>query len=118
MVGAPGVAIGHNGFAAWGVTAGLTDNSDFFVETLGLDGRSVRQPDGTFVPCEVVKEVIPVKGQPSVVEEVLCSPRGPILTPVIPNMPLALSLSAIWLEARPLVGFYGAPIRDLKSTVS
>ena len=58
LAGAPGFPIGHNGFAAWGVTAGLTDNSDFFVETLGPDGRSVRQPDGTFLPCEVVTEVI------------------------------------------------------------
>ncbi len=109
LAGAPGVAIGHNGFAAWGVTAGLTDNSDFFVETLGPEGKSVRQPDGSFVACEVVKEVIPVKGAPDAVEEVLVTPRGPILTPVIPNMPLALSLSAIWLDARPLVGFFGAP---------
>ena len=35
--------IGHNGFAAWGVTAGLTDNTDLFVETLGPDGKSVRE---------------------------------------------------------------------------
>ncbi len=101
LVGTPGIAIGHNGFCAWGVTAGLTDNSDFFVESLG--------PNGTTTPCEVVKEVIPVKGQPDVVEEVQITPRGPILTPVLPDIPLALSLSAIWLEARPVDAFFGAP---------
>ncbi len=109
LAGAPGFPIGHNGFAAWGVTAGLTDNSDFFVETLGPDGRSVRQPDGTFAPCVMVREVISVKGQPDVVEDVLITPRGPVLTPVIPNLPLALSLSAIWLDPRPVVGFLHTP---------
>jgi penicillin amidase len=109
LAGTPGIAIGHNGFCAWGVTAGLTDNSDFFLETLGPDGKSYRQADGTFAPCEVVKEVIRVKDQPDAVEEVHITPRGPILTPVLPDLPLAMSLSAIWLEARPLRGFFGAP---------
>lgn len=109
LAGTPGIAIGHNGFCAWGVTAGLTDNSDFFVETLGPDGKSYRTPDGTFAPCEVIREVIPVKGQPDAAEEVLVTPRGPILTPVLPDLPLALSLSAIWLDARPVDAFFGAP---------
>ncbi|AMV23701.1 Penicillin acylase 2 precursor [Gemmata sp. SH-PL17] len=109
LAGAPGFAIGHNGFAAWGVTAGLTDNSDLFLETLGPDGRSVRQADGAFVACDVVKEIIRVKGAADVVEDVLVTPRGPVLTPILPNVNLAISLSAIWLEPRPLVGFLHAP---------
>jgi penicillin amidase len=109
LAGTPGFPIGHNGFAAWGVTAGLTDNSDFFIETLGPDGRSVRESDGTFAPCEVVKEVIAVKGAADVVEEVLVTPRGPVLSGLVPDAPFALSLSAIWLQPRPLVGFFGAP---------
>ncbi len=109
LAGTPGFAIGHNGFAAWGITACLTDNSDLFLETLSPDGRSVRQPDGTFVACEVVTEVIAVKGAPDVTEEVLITPRGPLLTPVVPDVKLAVSLSAVWLEPRPLVGFLDAP---------
>ena len=109
LAGTPGFPIGHNGFAAWGVTAGLTDNSDLFLETLGPDNRSVRQPDGTFAACEVVKEVIRVKGGADVVEEVLLTPRGPVLTPLVPDVKLAVSLSATWLEPRPMIGFLGAP---------
>ncbi|MDB5313118.1 MAG: penicillin acylase family protein [Gemmataceae bacterium] len=82
MVGAPGFAIGHNGFAAWGVTAGLTDNTDLFLETLGPDGTTVREADGTFARCERVREVIRVKGQPDVIEDVLITPRGPVVTPL------------------------------------
>ncbi|MCS6864500.1 MAG: penicillin acylase family protein [Gemmataceae bacterium] len=109
LAGTPGFAIGHNGFCAWGVTAALTDNTDLFIETLSPDGKAYRQADGTFTPCEVVKEVIRVKNAPDVVEEVLLTPRGPILSPLWPDIPLALALAATWLQARPLTGFYGAP---------
>ncbi len=109
LAGTPGFPIGHNGFAAWGVTAGLTDNSDLFLETLGPDNRSVRQPDGVFIACEVRKEVIRVKDASDVTEDVLITPRGPVLTPLVPDVKLAVSLAAIWLEPRPLIGFLHAP---------
>lgn len=87
LVGTPGIAIGHNGFAAWGVTAGLSDNTDLFLETLGPDGGSVREADGSFVPCERLQEVIKVKGRPDVVEDVLVTPRGPVITPLLIDFP-------------------------------
>ncbi len=109
LAGTPGFAIGHNGFAAWGVTAGLTDNTDLFLETLGEDGKSVRDRDGTFVPCELIRETIGVKGQADVVEEVLITPRGPILSPLLKDIPHAVSLRAVWLDPLPIDGFLGCP---------
>ncbi|MBY0514295.1 MAG: penicillin acylase family protein [Gemmataceae bacterium] len=108
LAGAPGFPIGHNGHAAWGVTAGLADNTDFFVETLGPGGASVRQPDGSFAPCEVVREVIRAKKAAGVTEEVLVTPRGPVLTPPLTGVPVALSLRAVWLDPLPLSGFLTA----------
>jgi penicillin amidase len=105
LVGTPGYAIGHNGFAAWGVTAGLTDNTDLFVETLGSDRTSVRAADGSHTACPRVREVIRVKGQADVVEDVLVTPRGPVISSAIENMPLALSLRAVWLDPLPIKGF-------------
>lgn len=107
LAGTPAFAIGHNGFAAWGVTAGLTDNTDLFLETLGPDGRSVRQPDGSFAPCEVRREVIRVRGRADVVEEVLVTPRGPVISPLVPDLPVVVSLRAVWLEPLPVAGFLG-----------
>jgi penicillin amidase len=109
FAGSPVFPIAHNGFACWGVTAGLTDNSDFFLETLGPDGKSVREADGSFRPCEVRREVIRVKGGPDVVEAVLVTSRGPVLSPVLPGITDALSLRAVWLEPLPLRGFLDAP---------
>lgn len=104
FAGSPVFPIAHNGFACWSVTAGLTDNTDLFLET--LDGHKVMQPDGCWVDCEVLRETIKVKDGASVEEEVLITPRGPIVTPLIPDEPHALSLQAVWLKPRKFRGFY------------
>lgn len=107
LVGVPAVNVGHNGFAAWGVTAGLIDQVDLFLEELGPDGRSVRR-GAAFQPCLVRREVIEIRGQPPVVEEVVVTPRGPIITPALAGGLPALSLRAVWLDARPVAGVISA----------
>lgn len=101
--GVPGFPAGHNGTAAWGSTAGLLDNSDLFVEEVGPDGASVREGDG-WAPCEVVEERIKVKGGGDVVEKVLVTARGPIVSPALENVDRALSVKAVWLDPRPVRG--------------
>jgi penicillin amidase len=104
LVGAPAVGIGHNGFAAWGLTAGLADCVDLFVEEPGDDGHSVRRGDG-FESCEVRREVIEVRGRSAVTEEVLVTPRGPIVGPALQGEAGAISMRAAWLDAKPARGF-------------
>ncbi len=108
FVGGPGLLTGHNEVAAWGLTFGMIDNSDLFQEEVGPDGRSVRQGRG-WVPCSVVLERIPVKGQEAVVERVLVTPRGPIITPLesAGERTLHLSLRATWLDPLPIHGLLG-----------
>jgi len=107
LVGGPAVAAGHNGFAAWGVTAALSDTTDFFIEEVGPDGRSVRAGD-SFVACELRREVIGVRGAPDAVEEVLVTPHGPLVGPALEDEVGALALSAVWLQPRPVRGFLAA----------
>ena len=115
FVGGPAFLAGHNGHCAWGLTAGLVDNSDLFIEQVGPDGASVRQGDD-FVPCRVVEEVIAVKGGATVTERVLITPRGPIVSPAFADAPEALSLRAVWLDPRPIRGFFGlGGVRDLSA---
>jgi penicillin amidase len=109
LAGSLGFGVGHNGFCAWGVTAALSDNTDLFVETLHSDGSSVREPDGSWTPCERVREVIHVRRGEDHVEEVLITPRGPIVTPALADVPYALSLRAVWLDPLPIDGFLSAP---------
>ncbi len=104
LPGTPAIAVGHNGSCAWGVTAGLTDNTDLFLERIGADGRSVLQ-DGEYVQCESRREVIQVKGAGTVEEEVLYTPRGPIIGPALDGELGAISMRAVWLDALPIRGF-------------
>ena len=79
FVGGPAFPTGFNGHVAWGITAGCTDSSDLFWEELSADGRTARGPDGP-EPVERIVESIPVRGATAVVEEVLVTRRGPIVT--------------------------------------
>lgn len=106
FVGVPVIPAGHNGHAAWGVTAGLVDNTDLFLEEVGVDGKSVRQGDG-FVECEVRDEVIRVKGRDDVIERVLITPRGPIVGALVGGS-VSMSLRATWLDPRPVEGLLTA----------
>lgn len=108
LVASPVFAAGSNGHAAWGVTAAQTDVCDLFVEEIGPDGRSVRE-GGQWVACPVRREVIRVRGGDDTVEEVLDTPRGPVVSPALPGRDRALSLSGTFLDARPLRGFFGLP---------
>jgi penicillin amidase len=108
FLGGPVILSGHNGHAAWGVTAALVDNTDLFLEEIGPDGRSVRGPDG-WVPCGVREEVITVKRSAAVTETVLVTPRGPIITPAVGAPGVAISLRATWLDARPAEGLMRLP---------
>lgn len=107
LVGAPAVEVGHNGHAAWGVTAALFDNTDLFQEEMGPDGQSVRCGD-EFVPCEVRTERIKVRYGKNIVEEVVLTPRGPIVGPALDQEVGALSMSAFWLDPHPIEGFLRA----------
>lgn len=106
FTGLPAFPVGHNGHVGWGVTLGLADNSDLFLERLSDDGKSVRESSG-FEQCEVVEEVIKVKGRPDHREEVLITPRGPIVGSS-PGDSFGLSLRATWLDALPVKGLLKA----------
>ncbi|HVK09014.1 MAG TPA: penicillin acylase family protein, partial [Gemmataceae bacterium] len=95
MVGTPAVAVGHNGFACWGMTAGLIDNSDLFLEPASAG--------------ETVREVIRVRGRPDAVEDVLVTPRGPVISPTVAGASVVVSLRATWLDARPVRGLLDVP---------
>jgi penicillin amidase len=107
FVGGPGAFAGHNGHCAWGITAGLVDNTDLFREEIGPDGRSVREGD-SWVPCPVREETIRVKGGQPIVERVLETPRGPIISPALEGGLESLSLRATWLDPWPIRGLLAA----------
>ncbi|MBW3663252.1 MAG: penicillin acylase family protein [Actinobacteria bacterium] len=108
LVGTVGFGAAHNGHGAWGATAAHTDNTDLFIEEVGPDGRSVRGPDG-WTPCTVREEVIEVRGGEPVIESVLETPRGPIVSPALEGIDVALSMAATWRAPRAAPGVLALP---------
>lgn len=104
LVGGPAVEVGHNGFASWGITAALFDNTDLFQEELGPDGASIRSGD-EFVPCEVLNEKIKIRYRKALTEKVVITPRGPVVSPAFDEGVGALSIKAFWLGDKPVEGF-------------
>lgn len=104
FVGAPGFPVGHNDHLAWGVTAGVADTIDLFIEDLGPDGRTARGPEGP-EPVQVLREVIRVRGRGEVVEEATLTRRGPLLGDLLEEPRLAVSLRAPWAKPRAGLGF-------------
>ena len=97
----PVFGAGHNGHAAWGVTAALIDNTDLFVET--VEGATVRR-GARFVPCEVRPETIAVRGGAAETLTVMVTDRGPVVGPAFDGPFGALSMSATWLRPDPGLG--------------
>src|SRR5256712_40011 len=99
LPGLPAVVMGHNERIAWGMTAALVDGDDLFVEQIDpADAPRYRQ-NGKWSRGEVFREEITVrKRSEQVVEEVLVTRHGPIISPAIKGEPRTLSLKTVALE--------------------
>jgi penicillin amidase len=101
LPGTPGVVVGHNEHCAWGLTTAWQDVQDLYVERLNPDNahQDACQYEfrGEWLDAEVVREEIGVKGRAEpVVQEVVVTRHGPILSPVIGEQtPLALRWVAL-----------------------
>lgn len=93
LPGAPAVLIGHNERIAWGFTAGMADVQDLYIEQFHPDDPHRYQVNGEWRPAEVRREEIRVRGRKQpVIEEVIVTRHGPIITKLVPEraQPLAL----------------------------
>ncbi len=100
--GMPGVIIGHNEHIAWGVTNGMNDVQDLYLERFDPQDSTGRryEVDGTWQQAELVREEIVVRGRAEVhIEDVLITRHGPIINRLIgagaTEAPLALRWTAL-----------------------
>jgi penicillin amidase len=99
IAGMPGVFMGHSDRVAWGMTAAMTDGDDLFVEQLNPDNPFQYHYKGDWVDGEVVREEIKVRGRAKpVVEEVLVTGHGPVISPAIKGETRTLALKSVALE--------------------
>ncbi|RME43658.1 MAG: penicillin acylase family protein, partial [Chloroflexi bacterium] len=102
LPGVPAVLIGHNERIAWGLTAGLADVQDLYLERFHPDDPHLYQVNGEWRMAEVRREEIRVRGRRRpVVEEVVVTRHGPIITGLAPEetQPLALRWTGYDVDA-------------------
>lgn len=74
----PGVAIGHNGRVAWGLTIVGTDQSDVYIETVNPQNPNEVMFNGSWEPLRVEYDTVRVLGGGTEVLELKFSRHGPI----------------------------------------
>ena len=93
----PGISIGHNGSAAFGLTIFGIDQEDLYVyETNPADPKEVRY-QGQWEKMKAISESIPVRGRTPVQVEMLYTRHGPVLL-ADPMRGRAYALRSAWFE--------------------
>jgi len=81
----PGVVAGHTDFHGWGITSGLGNTTEVYLEQLDEDGTATRY-DGGWEPLTVRHEQIAVRGQAEAeVVEFRATRHGPIVADAGPG---------------------------------
>lgn len=75
LPGVPGVIVGHNDNIAWGVTNLGFDVQDFYEEKVAGNGVEFQ---GKVEPLRIEREVIVVKGQQAVLQDIVVTRHGPV----------------------------------------
>ena len=99
LPGMPGIVIGHNDRIAWGITASCIDGDDLFVEKVNPDNPAQYADGDGWRDGELIREEIKVSGRDEpVVEEVLITRHGPVISPAIKGENRTLALRTVCLE--------------------
>lgn len=99
--GMPAVIIGHNEHVAWGITSGMIDTQDLYLERFDpADAAGLRyEVRGEWQQAELIHETITIAGRSTPhIEPVKITRHGPIISAVTPDMldtPLALRWMAL-----------------------
>ena len=84
FAGCPGVIIGHNEWVAWGITNGMTDVQDVFIERFDPVSPERYAFQEQWKQASVIREEIVVRGESEPhIEEVRLTHHGPIITDLI-----------------------------------
>ncbi len=101
LAGVPGVGIGRTPHHAWGITAGLVQELDLFVERLhAQDPRQVLTPDG-WQPLFERQERFVIKGEGAEVRTIYESRHGPLLETLATEPAPQHRLAIAWVGHRP-----------------
>ena len=84
LYGFPLPVIGHNDHIGWGFTNVMTDDMDFYIETLNED-KTQYMLDGVWKDLKIEKEVIHLKSGDKKTVTIRSTHRGPIVSDIHPD---------------------------------
>ncbi|MFC3326101.1 penicillin acylase family protein [Mesorhizobium cantuariense] len=91
----PGISMGHNGTAAFGLTIFGADQEDIYVYDMGHAGKNEYRYKEAWEQVKIVKESIPVHGYPDQEVDLRFTRHGPILYQVA-EADRAFALRTVW----------------------
>jgi len=102
--GLPAIIAGRNKRIAWGISSGMANQQDIFIEKLNPRNPCQYRFENAWEDGRVVTETIYVRGQKEPVsEEVLITRHGPLIHSLIPGMQYALALRSTCLDSLELL---------------
>jgi penicillin amidase len=110
--GVPGIALGHNDALAWGITAGMADVADCYIERLDPEDPVRYLTPAGWETGRTRIERIAVRGGAAVEERVLETRHGPVLGPALPGESRAVALRCTAIEEGDLVAPFIAMLRS------
>ena len=93
----PGVAIGHNGYGAWGLTVFSTDGEDLYVYDTNPQDPNQYRYYGQWEPMTVLREQISVRGEGERTVELKYTRHGPVVFEDREHRK-AYAVRAAWME--------------------
>ncbi len=102
--GIPGVVAGHNEHVGWGFTNGFADVQDLFNEHLrkSPDGGLEYEYCGEWLPAQVTREEIRIKGQASETLERVQTRHGPVISDLPGQNAGGQALALRWTAFEPV----------------
>jgi penicillin amidase len=101
----PGISIGHNGTAAFGLTRFYIDQEDLYVYELNPDNAREYRYRGGWEPMRIVRDTIRVKGSAPVEAQLAFTRHGPVIWS---DKRRAYAVRSAWLEPGTAVYFGSA----------
>ncbi len=100
LPGLPAVITGHNKHIAWGISSGLVDQKDVYLEKLNPEHPEEYLYEGTWQKGEQITESIIVRGKNEpVYEDVLVTRHGPIMNPLLKGEERSFSVRSVEAES-------------------
>jgi penicillin amidase len=116
--GIPAVLVGRNEHAAWGFTAAMADDGDYYRETLDETGTRYLR-DGTWQPVEPEEEAFRVRGRSEATRRTLRYVRHEgVLCPLLPHVNGGPPTSFRWVGLEPWRGLEAILGMNLARSVS